>query len=194
MPRTAGEVCLYMRHHLRVVGPVRVVIVVGPHRGVVAIHGFAVGGGLVLMAVCDLRVVAENAEMIIPEIDLGIPLAWGGIPKLVREIGPALTKELVMTCRRFTPAEAKAAGFVNRVVPEARLAAEADALAAELAAKPSAPITITKEHVNSVARTMGTGSTAFADGDTLLGSAGDEESREAARVYMEKAFGKGKTR
>jgi enoyl-CoA hydratase/carnithine racemase len=158
------------------------------------VHGFAVGGGLVLMAVCDLRVVAENTEMFIPEIDLGIPLAWGGIPKLVREIGPALTKELVMTCRRFTPAEAKAAGFVNRVVPEARLAAEADALAAELAAKPSVPIAITKEHVNSVACAMGTGSTAFADGDTLLGSAGDEESREAARVYMEKAFGKGKTR
>jgi enoyl-CoA hydratase/carnithine racemase len=158
------------------------------------VHGFAVGGGLVLMAVCDLRVVAENTEMFIPEIDLGVPLAWGGIPKLVREIGPALTKELVMTCRRFTPAEAKAAGFVNRVVPEARLAEEADALAAELAAKPSVPVAITKEHVNSIARAIGSGSTAFADGDTLLSAAGDEESRAAASVYMERAFGKGKAR
>ncbi|GIR37209.1 MAG: hypothetical protein CM15mP49_25940 [Actinomycetota bacterium] len=35
------------------------------------------------------------------EVDLGIPLAWGGIPRLVREIGPAMTKELVMTCRPF---------------------------------------------------------------------------------------------
>ena len=49
----------------------------------------------------------------IPEVDLGIPLAWGGIPRLVREIGPALTKELVMTCRPFTSAEALAAGFLE---------------------------------------------------------------------------------
>lgn len=158
------------------------------------VHGFAVGGGLVLMAVCDLRVAAENAQMFIPEVDLGVPLAWGGIPKLVREIGPALTKELVMTCRRFSPAEAKAAGFVNRVVPEARLAAEVDALAAEIAAKPSVPVAITKEHVNSVAHAMGSGSTAFADGDALLGAVGDEESREAGRIYMDRALGKGKAR
>ena len=50
---------------------------------------------MVLMAVCDLRVAADDAVFFIPEIDLGIPLAWGGIPRLVRELGPALTKELV---------------------------------------------------------------------------------------------------
>ena len=61
------------------------------------IHGYAVGGGLVLMCACDLRVAAENAVLSIPEVDLGIPLAWGGIPRLVREIGPALTKELSRT-------------------------------------------------------------------------------------------------
>src|ERR1039458_6731331 len=119
------------------------------------VHGFAVGGGVVLMAVCDLRVAADDAVFFIPEIDLGIPLAWGGIPRLVREIGPALTKELVMTCRRFTPAEAKSIGFLNRVVPAAQLESEVDQLARELATKPSVPVAITKEHVNSVARAMG---------------------------------------
>jgi enoyl-CoA hydratase/carnithine racemase len=153
------------------------------------VHGYAVGGGLVLMAACDLRVAAENAVFSIPEVDLGIPLAWGGIPRLVREIGPALTKELVMTCRRFTPAEAKAAGFVNRVVVADSLAREVDALAAELAAKPTVPITITKEHVNAVARTMGAGDTAFADGDVLLGSVLDPESLAAASRYREAALG-----
>lgn len=154
------------------------------------VHGYAVGGGLVLVAVCDLRVAAEDAVFFIPEIDIGIPLAWAGIPRLVREIGPALTKELVMTCRRFTPQEAKAIGFLNRVVPAARLQSEVEQLAQELIAKPSAPVAITKEHVNSVARVMGAGMTGFADGDVLLGTIEDEESRAAARVYMEKAFGK----
>ncbi len=154
------------------------------------VHGYAVGGGVVLMAVCDLRVAADDAVFFIPEIELGIPLAWGGIPRLVREIGPALTKELVMTCRRFTPAEAKSIGFLNRVVPATQLKSEVEQLARELVAKPSVPVAITKENVNSVARAMGAGMTAFADGDLLLGASAEEESRAAARAYREKAFSK----
>ena len=154
------------------------------------VHGHAVGGGLVLVAACDLRVAAEDAVLFIPEVELGLPLAWAGIPRLVREIGPALTKELVMTCRRFTAQEAKAAGFLNRVVPAARLQSEVEQLAQELIAKPSMPVAITKEHVNAVARVMGAGMTGFADGDVLLGAVVDEESRAAAKAYMAKAFGK----
>ncbi len=148
------------------------------------VHGYAVGGGLVLAAVCDLRVAADDAVFSIPEVELGIPLAWGGIPRLVREIGPALTKELVMTCRRFTPDEAKAAGFLNRVVPAQQLVAEVEALAARLLEMPSVPVTITKEHVNSVARAMGAGTTAFADGDALMGAAFDPESIAAGNKYI----------
>ena len=81
---------------------------------VAAIHGHCVGGGVVLAATCDLRVAAEDVRFVIPEVDLGIPLAWGGIPRLVREVGPAATRDLVMTCRPFGAAEAQALGFVNR--------------------------------------------------------------------------------
>jgi enoyl-CoA hydratase/3-hydroxypropionyl-coenzyme A dehydratase len=102
---------------------------------VVRLHGHCVGGGVVLAAACDLRVAAENTRFSIPEVDLGIPLAWGGVPRLVREIGPSLTKELVMTCRPFDAAEAKAAGFVNRVVPEADLDAAVDELVEQLVGK-----------------------------------------------------------
>ncbi|HVA77371.1 MAG TPA: enoyl-CoA hydratase/isomerase family protein [Candidatus Binataceae bacterium] len=154
------------------------------------VHGHAVGGGLVLTAVCDLRVAAEDTIFFIPEVDIGLPLAWGGIPRLVREIGPAMTKELVMTCRRFSAGEAKGIGFLNRVVAPARLEAEVNQLAAELIAKPSVPVVVTKEHVNAVTRAMGAGLTPFADGDVLLAAAADEESRVSARAYMEAAFGK----
>ncbi len=157
---------------------------------VAQVHGYAVGGGVVLMAVCDLRVVADDAVFFIPEVELGVPLAGGGIPRMVREIGPALTKELVMTCRRFTPQEAKAVGFVNRVVPAGQLEGEVAALVRDLLEKPSVPLAITKDHVNAVARAMGAGLTAFADGDVFLGAVADPASREAARVYADKALGK----
>lgn len=156
------------------------------------VHGHAVGGGVVLMAACDLRVVADDTVMFIPEIDIGIPLAWGAIPRLVREIGPALTKELVITCRRFGAAEAKSIGFVNRVVAPGAVAGEAERLAEEVASKPSVPVVITKEHVNAVARASSAGITAFADGDALLGAAQDPESLEAMRDYVSTRLGRRK--
>ena len=148
------------------------------------VHGHSVGGGVVLMAACDLRVVAEDTVMFIPEVDIGIPLAWGGIPRLVREIGPALTKELVITCRHFSAEEARRAGFVNRVVPAERVADEAESLAREVASKPSVPVVITKEHVNAITRAMTAGVTSFGDGDALLGAAQDPESLTAMRHYV----------
>lgn len=157
---------------------------------VAAVHGHAVGGGVVLMAACDLRVVAHDTVMFIPEIDIGIPLAWGAIPRLVREIGPALTKELVLTCRRFGADEAKSIGFVNRVVSADRVMTEANSLALEIASKPSVPVVITKEHVNAVARAMGAGMTAFGDGDALLSAAQDPESLEAMHEYVATRLGK----
>jgi enoyl-CoA hydratase/carnithine racemase len=154
------------------------------------VQGYAIGGGLVLMLACDLRVAAEDTVFSIPEVELGIPLAWGGIPRLVREIGPALTKELVMTCRRFTPDEARAMGVLNRVVPAERLDDAVNALVSELLARPAVPIVITKEHVNAVSRNLSGAASAFADGDGLLAAQADPGSRDALRAYAERTFGK----
>ena len=153
---------------------------------VARINGACVGGGLVLAAACDLRVAVDTAYMSIPEVDLGIPLAWGGIPRLVREIGPALTKELVMTCRPFTPAEAKAAGFLNRVVSADRLDDEVDELVATLLDKPRHPIQSTKAGVNAVTESMvGTGRS-WNDVDSLLTGLRDPEGRASAAAYLER--------
>lgn len=114
---------------------------------VAAIQGHCVGGGVVLAAACDLRVVADDVRFRIPEVDLGVPLFWTGTPRLVRELGPALAKELILTGRVFDATEAKAMRFVNRIVPAGELAATAEALAAELAAKPALVLRTTKEQV-----------------------------------------------
>lgn len=150
---------------------------------VASVHGHVVGGGLVLMLACDLRVAATDARFRIPEVELGIPLAWGGIPRLVREVGPSRTRDLVMTGRPFDAAEALALGVVNRVAEPERLADETRALVETLLGRPQVPLSITKEHVAAVARALA-GTTAFADGDALLASVFDPESLEAARRYL----------
>lgn len=153
---------------------------------IAAIRGHCIGGGVVLAAACDLRVAADDAHFSIPEVDLGIPLAWGGIPRLVRELGPALTKELVMTCRPFTAAEGRSAGFINRVVPSDEVDDAVEELAATLAAKPRHALLSTKRHVNVVADSMVGTSRSWADADGLLVGLADAEGQAAAAEYLRK--------
>ena len=150
------------------------------------IHGHCVGGGVVLAAACDLRVAAQEAVFSIPEVELGIPLAWGGIPRLVREIGPAMTKELVLTCRPFGAQEAHSLGFVNRVVAGDELAAAAEALAAQLATRSALTLTATKAHVNAVAEELASTAGAVRDADVLASAVADAESGAVAAAYLER--------
>lgn len=153
---------------------------------VVRLHGHCVGGGLVLAAACDLRVAAEDTRFRIPELDLGIPLTWGGIPRLVREIGPALTKELVMTCRGFDAAEAQRWGFLNRVVPAAGLDAAVEEIAGALADKSAVTLAGTKRHVNAVTEGMVGTARSWNDADCLVTAVHDPESQAAAMAYLQR--------
>jgi enoyl-CoA hydratase/carnithine racemase len=155
-----------------------------PQLTIAAVHGHCVGGGVVFVAACDLRVATTETTFIIPEVDLGIPLAWGGIPRLVREIGPALTKELVLTCRPFDAAEAKAIGFINQVVAPENLNTTVNELAENLASKTLYSLHSTKQQVNAVMEEIaGTGRSA-GDADMLVYAMRDPESREATARYL----------
>jgi enoyl-CoA hydratase/carnithine racemase len=151
---------------------------------VARIQGWCVGGGLVLAAACDMRVATETARFSIPEVDLGIPLAWGGIPRLVREIGPALTRELVITCREFSAAEARDSGFLNRVVAEDRLDEEVETLVQQVASKPAYPVAATKAHVAAVTAQMVGTQRAWSDADGLIGGLLDPECGAARQAYV----------
>ena len=148
------------------------------------VQGWCVGGGLVVAAACDLRVAASTARFSIPEIDLGIPLAWGGIPRLVREIGPALTRDLVLTCREFDAQEAHGAGLLNRVVAESELDAQVDSLVQQLAAKATTPATSTKRHINAVTAQMTGTQRSWADADGLVAALMDPECAQARDAYL----------
>jgi enoyl-CoA hydratase/carnithine racemase len=152
---------------------------------VARIHGHCVGGGVVLAAACDLRVAAAGTRFSIPEVDLGIPLAWGGIPRLVREIGPAMTRELVLTCRPFDAEEARSLGFVNRVVDDAELDHAVDELVGGLVAKSSLTLRATKAGVAAALDELLPASGAWSDADTLLTALRDPESRQAALRYLD---------
>jgi enoyl-CoA hydratase/carnithine racemase len=157
-----------------------------PQLTIAAVQGHCVGGGVVFVAACDLRVATTETTFTIPEVDLGIPLAWGGIPRLVREIGPALTKELVLTCRPFGADEAKSIGFINQVVASGDLETTVSELAENLASKTLYSLHSTKQQVNAVMEEIaGTGRSA-GDADMLVYAMRDPESREVTARYLAK--------
>lgn len=155
-----------------------------PALTIASIRGHCVGGGVVLAAACDIRVAADTARFRIPEVDLGIPLLWTGVPRLVRELGPALTKELVLTGRSFDAAEARAMRFVNRVVPADDLDAATDALAVELAGKSALVLRMTKQQVEEAAPSVPAADRgAEADVAAFAAAFADPESRQVAARY-----------
>jgi enoyl-CoA hydratase len=117
------------------------------------INGHAVGGGWGLTLACDFRWAAAEAQLWIPEVDLGVPLGVASTTRFVRLVGPARAKEIIMECRRYTAAEAHTWGLVHRVVPGAALAKEVRAYAESMAAKPFTPLAEVKARINAIART-----------------------------------------
>jgi enoyl-CoA hydratase/carnithine racemase len=101
-----------------------------------AIHGWCLGGGLELALALDFRIADETAAFGLPEVELGILPSSGGTYRLVRLLGPAKAKELMLLRRRFDASDAHALGLVTEVVPAGKALARARELGTELASLP----------------------------------------------------------
>jgi enoyl-CoA hydratase len=107
---------------------------------IAAVSGYVLGGGCELAMICDMIVASETAQFGQPEITLGIIPGAGGTQRLARAIGPYRAMELVLTGKTIGAREAYDFGLVNRVCPVEGFLAEAQRLAAEVAAH--APIAV----------------------------------------------------
>jgi enoyl-CoA hydratase/carnithine racemase len=89
-----------------------------PKPVVAAINGVALGGGLELAMVCDMRVAVKSAKLGLPETGLGIIPGAGGTQRLGRLVGEGRATEMICMGRRLTADEALDWGLINRVVPD----------------------------------------------------------------------------
>ncbi|MES1187141.1 MAG: enoyl-CoA hydratase-related protein [Myxococcales bacterium] len=85
---------------------------------IAAINGAALGGGLELALLCDLRLAAHHAVLGLPETSLGVIPGAGGTQRLPRLLGEARAKELILRAARLTAPEALILGLVNQVLPK----------------------------------------------------------------------------
>jgi enoyl-CoA hydratase/carnithine racemase len=135
---------------------------------IAAVHGFAVGGGLVLAACCDMRVAGDETWFSIPEVELGLPLGWNALPRLAREMGHARALELTITCERFDAKRAAEYGLVTHLVKEADVQKKARELADKILSQPALPVALTKASMRAIKKSREMGDVAYSDTDILL--------------------------
>jgi len=117
-----------------------------PLVSVAAVHGAAVAGGFELALACDLRVAGPAARFSLPETGLGILPSAGGCTRLVRLVGPARAKAVILGGVDLDAPTALSWGVVDRVVPDPR--AEARAWAARIAGRDRVALRLAKQVID----------------------------------------------
>lgn len=103
-----------------------------PLTTIAAVHGVTFGGGFELALVCDLIIADKMARFCFPELRLGLIPGFGGIPRLKRDLGNAVVRDLLLTGRSFNATKAQQIGLVSQVVSEGEALRAARATAAQL--------------------------------------------------------------
>lgn len=152
---------------------------------IAAVQGFALGGGTELILATDIRILADNARLGLPEITLGLFPGAGGTQRIIRQIPLCRAKEIMFAGEQISATEAVAVGLANRVVPKDQLMAEAKALAAKIAAKSPLVLKLLK-------RTLQSGgdmplAAALHHEQAMIGLVLDtEDSKEGCSAFLEK--------
>lgn len=150
-----------------------------------AINGWALGGGTELLLALDIRLVAQEAKLGLPEITLGLFPGAGGTQRLIRQIPLCRAKEMMFCGEQITADEAVALGLCNRTVPREALLAEAMKMAEKIAQK--SPLTL-----KLLKRTLRDGlemplPSALAHEQAMIGLSLDSaDAHEGCRAFLEK--------
>src|SRR6202047_4089462 len=102
-----------------------------PLTTIAAVHGVTFGGGVELALVCDLIIADRMARFCFPELRLGLIPGFGGIPRLKRDLGNAVVRDLLLTGRSFNATKLQQVGLLSQVVAEGEALRVARATAAQ---------------------------------------------------------------
>ncbi|UCM91991.1 enoyl-CoA hydratase/isomerase family protein [Streptomyces marincola] len=135
---------------------------------VARLHGRVVGAGLALALFCDLRAGADSTRFRMPELAVGLPIAWGGaLPRLMHEAGAARVRELLLMGSGFGAATAKEMSVLHRVAPEAELDDVIQQWIRPLVRRSPTALRVTKAVLGSYAAAARTADASLLDGELL---------------------------
>jgi enoyl-CoA hydratase/carnithine racemase len=153
---------------------------------IAAIEGHCIGGGVALAVSLDFRFCGRSAHFRVPEVELGMNMSWGTIPRMVQLCGPARTKQaVILASDRIAAAEAHEWGLVETVCDDGKTLEAAMAFAERIAIQPPIPVRMTKQTVNRVAGALDD-LASHMDYDQFTLTALTEDNREGVAAFLEK--------
>ncbi len=123
-----------------------------PLTTIAAVHGVTFGGGFELALACDLIIADKMARFCFPELRLGLIPGFGGIPRLKRDLGNAVVRDLLLTGRSINATKAQQIGLVSQVVGEGEALRAARATAAQLGKFDRATAAAAKKFIKPIPR------------------------------------------
>ena len=156
-----------------------------PKPVVASVNGVAAGAGMSLALACDLRVGTDKSSFMQAFTRVGLVPDSGSAYLLPELVGVARALDLAWTARRVGADEALAMGLLNRKVPEADLAVEAQELAASLARGPALATSMTKEAIYGAAA-RGLEATLELEADQQAQCIATDDFREGVTAFLEK--------
>jgi enoyl-CoA hydratase/carnithine racemase len=139
-----------VRNYLERIHRVMNTIDASPLTTIAAVHGVTFGGGFELALTCDLIIADKMARFCFPELRLGLIPGFGGIPRLKRDLGNAVVRDLLLTGRSFNATKAQQIGLVSQVVSEGEGLRAAHATAAQLNKFDRATATAAKKFIKPI--------------------------------------------
>jgi len=156
-----------------------------PMPTIAAIEGNALGGGLELALCCDLRVASARAKLGLPEVRLAVTPGAGGTQRLPRVVGAARAREMILTGKVLTAAEAERIGLVHEVVPDGEAVVRATEIGEEIALRGPLAVREAKRLIDIAVETdIDTGLAAEMDASARVFES--EDMLEGARSFFEK--------
>ncbi|HJM48731.1 MAG TPA: enoyl-CoA hydratase/isomerase family protein [Alphaproteobacteria bacterium] len=116
---------------------------------IAAVEGWCIGGGVVLATACDHRVLGQKGTMYVPEIERGMNMSWGSLPRFAALMGPSRTKRFVIMAQKLRGEMARDWGLVDEVTADGQTLAKALEMAQVIAAMPPVQVRMCKQGINA---------------------------------------------
>lgn len=116
---------------------------------IAAINGFALGGGLEIALACHIRIAAENIQLGLPEVSLGLIPGYGGTQRLTRLIGKGKAFEIILTGNMISSDEAHKIGLINHITPLSQLLPKAEELVNKILTRSPDAVTSAIKAINA---------------------------------------------
>jgi len=152
---------------------------------IAAIEGYCVGGGAALVVSCDLRVVTEDSTVYVPEIERGMNMSWGSVPRIVNLVGVSRAKRIVVMAEKIGAERALSWGLCDEVAPAGQSVSRALELAERIAELPPVQVRMCKQGCDVAAKALNF-ATSYMDRDQFALSQTSADFAEGVQAFLEK--------